>query len=91
MGELARMVAVLIGGRVREIKSDIKRVLRTLLGKSFVNKEVSKMARIPGSKDGAGKGRGMPGGGRRNQNPNPCKKGGPGRGKGGGRGGGKNR
>jgi len=40
----------------------------------------------PGSKRGAGKGKGMPGGGRRNKNTGGCKKGGPGGGKGGGRG-----
>ena len=44
-----------------------------------------------GSKDGHGKGKGMPGGGRRNINKSPCPNGGPGYGKGGGRGGGKNR
>ena len=50
------------------------------------------MARTPGSKDGAGKGRGMPGGGRRNINKGPCKDGsGPGHGKGGGSGKGKGR
>jgi len=35
-----------------------------------------------GSRDGHGKGRGMPGGGRRNQNPNPCGRGGRGVGRG---------
>jgi len=35
-----------------------------------------------GSRDGHGKGRGMPGGGRRNQNPNPCGRGGRGIGRG---------
>lgn len=42
------------------------------------------MARVPGSKDGAGKGRGMPSGGGRNRNLGPCKSGGPGYSKGGG-------
>jgi len=44
-----------------------------------------------GTKSGAGKGKGVKGGGRRNANTGPCKSGGPGGGKGGGRGGGKNR
>jgi len=44
-----------------------------------------------GTKQGAGKGRGMKGGGRRNRNTEPCKESGPGHGRGGGRGGGKNR
>jgi hypothetical protein len=44
-----------------------------------------------GSKDGHGKGAGMPGGGRRDINNKPCPKGGPGYGQGGGRGKGKNR
>lgn len=47
--------------------------------------------RTPGSKDGGGKGKGMPGGGRRNQNITKCPTGGPGFGKGGGRSKGKNR
>jgi len=42
-------------------------------------------------RDGRGKGRGMPGGGRRGRNTGPCKKGGPGHGRGGGRGGGRGR
>lgn len=46
---------------------------------------------MSGNKDGSGKGKGRPGGGRRNKNDKPCKKGGPGYGKGGGRGGGKGR
>lgn len=41
---------------------------------------------MAGEKKGAGKGRGMPGGGRRNQNTEGCKKGGPGHGRGGGQG-----
>lgn len=44
-----------------------------------------------GQKSGVGRGRGMPGGGRRNANRGPCKSGGPGYGRGGGRGQGKNR
>jgi hypothetical protein len=39
-----------------------------------------------GSKNGAGKGKGMPGGGRRNANTGGCSKGGSGYSKGGGRG-----
>lgn len=42
-------------------------------------------------RDGRGKGVGMPGGGRRNQNTGPGSLGGPGYGRGGGRGGGKGR
>lgn len=49
------------------------------------------MATKYGQKKGAGGGRGLPGGGRRNINTKPCPKGGPGKGQGGGRGGGKNR
>jgi len=41
-----------------------------------------------GVKRGAGKGVGMPGGGRRNKNVGGCTRGGPGGGRGGGRGGG---
>ena len=48
------------------------------------------MARQP-AKDGSGKGRGQPGGGRAQRNKAPCPSGGPGGGKGGGRGGGRNR
>ena len=44
-----------------------------------------------GVKDGRGKGKGMPGGGRRNRNRGGCVTGGPGFGQGGGRGGGRNR
>jgi len=39
-----------------------------------------------GKRNGSGKGKGQPGGGRREANRGPCKKGGPGRGQGGGRG-----
>ena len=42
-------------------------------------------------KDGRGKGKGIPGGGRAGKNTGPCKKDGPGYGKGGGRGKGKGR
>jgi len=44
-----------------------------------------------GIKRGVGKGKGMPGGGRRNKNIGPCRFGGPGFGKGGGKGKGKGR
>jgi len=44
-----------------------------------------------GAKKGAGGGKGMPGGGRRNKHSGPCKLGGPGFGMGGGRGKGRNR
>ena len=44
-----------------------------------------------GTKNGAGKGNGRPGGGRRNKNTGGCSKGGPGYGKGGGRGNGTGR
>jgi len=44
-----------------------------------------------GIRNGQGKGRGMPGGGRRNINRGGCKFGGPGLGRGGGRGKGKGR
>lgn len=44
-----------------------------------------------GAKNGAGRGKGMPGGGRRNANRGPCKLGGPGFGQGGGRGQGRGR
>jgi len=44
-----------------------------------------------GRKSGAGKGRGVKGGGRRNKNTGGCKRGGPGRGLGKGRGSGQGR
>jgi len=44
-----------------------------------------------GAKQGIGKGKGMPGGLRRNKNTGPCSVGGPGKGLGGGRGRGKGR
>ena len=42
-------------------------------------------------KDGTKKGKGVPGGGRKNKNTGGCKAGGPGKGQGGGRGSGANR
>ena len=53
---------------------------------------ISRMARLGrGLKRGAGKGKGMPGGLRRNKNEEECEAGGPGKGEGGGQGGGVNR
>ncbi len=53
---------------------------------------VSRMARLGrGLKSGAGKGKGMPGGLRRNKNTEECEVGGPGKGEGEGKGKGKNR
>jgi len=62
-----------------------------LTGISYIIKLGGSETMRYGIKNGQGKGRGMPGGGRRNINRGGCKLGGPGFGRGGGRGKGKGR